>query len=80
MKREITLGQLISVGVTLLIAMASGWITLNNKVSAHAADIYYLQQKINTYDKQMERLENKIDKMIEKQEEILVQLAGKQNK
>lgn len=39
MKREITLGQLLSVGVTILIALITGWVTLNNKVTGNTSDI-----------------------------------------
>lgn len=61
MKREITLGQLLSVSVTLLIALITGWVTINNKVSMHDAEIKGLQLRAANAERILERIEGKID-------------------
>lgn len=66
MKKEITVGQLLSVGVTLLIAIITGWVTINNKVSGHEKEIQGIQIRQSRVETQIDRLENKIDKIYEK--------------
>lgn len=45
MKKEITLGQLLGVGATLLIAIATGWMTMSNKISEQGMQIKNLQER-----------------------------------
>jgi uncharacterized ion transporter superfamily protein YfcC len=80
MKKEITLGQLLSVAVTLLIAIVGGWIAINNKVTSHDSDIYYIKQRLNSYDKLMDRVESKIDGLDAGQTKILIELQDKQRR
>lgn len=65
MKKEITLGQLLSVAVTVIIALATGWITQNNKVSTLQEQVRQLQNdqynmQIST-DKKFDKIDNKLD-------------------
>jgi uncharacterized membrane protein (DUF106 family) len=65
MKREITFGQLISVAVTVILALATGWITQNNKVSTLQEQVRQLQNdqynmQIST-DKKFDKIDNKLD-------------------
>jgi len=73
MKKEITVGQLLSVGVTILIAIVTGWVTLNNKVSTHDAEIKHLQNRYDKSEKTFERIEAKV-------EQILISLQNKKDK
>lgn len=61
MKKEITVGQLLSVGVTLMLAIITGWVTLNNKVSTHDVEIKGLQQRAENAERILDRIEGKID-------------------
>lgn len=70
MKKEITLGQLISVATVVLISVITGWITMNNKVSK-------LEVSDEERSKQFERLELKIDKNNEITTNILIELQNK---
>jgi len=85
MKREITLGQLLSVSVTLLIAVITGWITMSNKITEQGtkfniqieqikADQAAIQQR---FDRFTERIELKIDKMNENVNSVLVKMETK---
>lgn len=65
MKREITLGQLIGTAVTILLTLAAGWISLNNKVvttenELKNLEIRFVDMQIAN-DKKIDRLEQKID-------------------
>jgi hypothetical protein len=80
MKKEITIGQLLSVGATLLIAMFSGWVTLNNKVSSQGVEIKVLQDNQSKWDRVVERIEAKIDRNNEITTQILIQLQNKKNR
>lgn len=77
MKKEITLGQLLSVGVTLLIAIVTGWVTLNNKVATHDIEIKSLTEKQYKTEVTLDRIEGKIDKINEGQADIRVKLEKK---
>lgn len=81
MKKEITLGQLLSVSIALFISLVTGWITLTNKVSSQEVEINrlqknqeYMQQK---WDHGMERLEFKIEDGNEDIKKILIELQNK---
>lgn len=73
MKKEITLGQLIAVGASLLIAIITGWVTINNKVSTHDAEIKHLQDRYDKSERTFERIESKV-------EQILINLEKKKDK
>lgn len=80
MKKEITLGQLLSVATTLLIAIVTGWVTLNNKVSAHDIEIRTLQQNQIKWDIVVDRIEAKIDETNKLSTQILIQLQNKKDR
>lgn len=88
MKKEITLGQLLSVAGTLVIAMATGWITMQK-------DSAVTRQRVQTIETQM--AEDKIyyrqainelkwaiadgnQKTSDKLTELLVKMENKQNR
>ncbi len=73
MKKEITVGQLLSVAVTLLITIVTGWVTLNRQVSTHEAEIQALQQRADKSERILERIEGKV-------ELILINLEKKKNR
>lgn len=64
MKREITLGQLLSVAVSVVIALATGWITQNNKVSKLEEKVMILQQQQTQQAEANEKKFDKIDKTL----------------
>lgn len=64
MKKEITLGQLLGVATTLLIAIVTGWVTLNNKVSSHDAEIKALQSTQARTDRVLDRIEGKVEQIL----------------
>lgn len=65
MKREITLGQLLSVAVTLVIALGTGWITQNNKVSRLEEQVRNMQTEQYSMqirsDSKFDKIDNKLD-------------------
>lgn len=85
MKKEITLGQLLSVAVTLLIALITGWITISNKVTEQGVrqdiEIRNLkeQQASDKKDNERfkERVELKLDKINENVNSVLVKMETK---
>lgn len=65
MKNEFTLGQLLAVGVTIILAIVTGWITMSNKVATVEAEnrelrnnLYSLQISV---DKKFEKIDSKLD-------------------
>lgn len=81
MKKEITLGQLLSVSIALFISLVTGWVTLTNKVSSQEVEINRLQKNQeymqNKWDRGMERLEFKIEDGNEDIKKILIELQNK---
>lgn len=85
MKKEITLGQLLSVAVTLLIAVITGWITMSNKVTYQetkfAIEIENIkaQQAADKKDgeRYRERVELKLDKINENVNSVLIKMESK---
>lgn len=84
MKKEITLGQLLSVGVTIIIALATGWITLSNKVAKlEQEDIQIKSEQFNMQlklDRQLDKIESKMDLHNQEIKNILIELQNKQNR
>jgi uncharacterized membrane protein (DUF106 family) len=64
MKKEITLGQLVSVAVTVIIALATGWITQNSKVSKLEEQVLILQERLNEQVAGNEKKFDKIDRQL----------------
>lgn len=84
MKKEITLGQLLSVAVTIIIALATGWITQNSKVSKLEEKVLILQQQQTQQAVTNEKKFDKIDKtLVDIQNDtrlILINLERKQDR
>lgn len=84
MKKEITIGQLVSASVAILISLITGWITMNNKVTA-------LETKMNIKDteeynyrlsleKKLEKMDLKLDDLKQSNNDIKVELQNKENR
>lgn len=88
MKKEITLGQLLSVAVTLLIAVITGWVTISNKVTEQGTKFNIQIEQIRKdqdaiqarFDRFTERIELKLDKVNENVNSVLVQMESKVNR
>jgi hypothetical protein len=75
MKKEITVGQLLSVSVTILITIITGWITMSNKVSSHGTQLKSVEKwqtrveiVMDKMDSKSDRIESKIDKLLSNKE------------
>lgn len=84
MKKEVTLGQIIAVAVTVIIAMAGGWITIQKKVAVAEQKIMALEMrqaedKIE-YRKAVDELKWQIADGNQKITDILIQLQNKANR
>lgn len=67
MKKEITLGQAITLCVTILITCITGWITMNNKMSRlEAKDLQHdateFEMKLNV-EKKFNKIDDKTDEI-----------------
>lgn len=84
MKPEITLGQLLSVASALLIAMATGWITMTNKVARQdekmeAMRTQWMQERLD-FRKDLDHIKYSNADMQSKLTDILIKLENKQNR
>lgn len=84
MKREITLGQLLGVAVTVIMAIAGGWISLSNKVATNESElknleIRFMDMQIET-NKKYDKLDQKVDEMTGTLNDIKVLLERKQDR
>lgn len=84
MKKEITFGQVLSIGVTVVLALFTAWVSVNKRLStleAKQADdrnqIYTMQIAI---DKKYDNLSQKIDNLTNATTQILVNLERKQDR
>lgn len=81
MKKEITLGQLLAVAITLLISIVSAWVTINNKVTRLESqqqeyrDQQYTLQVAN--DKKFDKIDQKMDAISSDTRQILIKLENK---
>lgn len=84
MKKGITLGQVFSIAVSLVIVIITGVIVINKQVSANDERIKTIRERQDRADAWMNRIEAKIDKSTEQNsrdnKEILIQLQNKQNR
>ena len=64
MKREITLGQVITVAATIVVSLITGWITMNNKVSSHEVKIQTLETRMNKTEVVLDRIEAKVERIL----------------
>jgi predicted negative regulator of RcsB-dependent stress response len=85
MKKEITVGQLLSVAVTLLIAVITGWVTMSKKVTEQETKFSIQIEQIKKeqdaiqgrFDRFTERTELKLDKINENVNSVLVKMESK---
>lgn len=65
MKKEITYGQLLAIGASFIIALATGWITQNNKVSKLEEQVRNMQTEMYNIqlraDSKFDKIDNKLD-------------------
>ncbi len=84
MKKEITLGQFLSVAAAVLIAIATGWLTMSNKIAVAESNIRELQNLRDVdrveYKAAVNELKFKIDDSNAKILGILLELQNKQNR
>lgn len=73
MKREITLGQLLAVATTLLIALVTAWVTINKEVTKSSSRIDSLESRQDKTERILERIEGKV-------ELILIKLENKKDR
>lgn len=73
LKKEVTVGQLLTIAGSVIIALATGWITMNNRVSR-------LEARDLEREKQYEKIEQKMDKINEVVTKIYVELQNKQDR
>jgi len=72
-KREVTLGQLITVGISLLVMIAGSWVNMSNRIQALEIKTNYRETDINI-------IINKIDKIQEDINCIKIDMKGKVDK
>lgn len=65
MKKEITLGQLLAVGVTILIAIFTGWITLNRSDARNDERARNLELQQTSHEIRAERKFDKLDEKLD---------------
>lgn len=73
MKKEITLGQLLATAVTVVIALVTGWSTMNNKVTRQGEQIEAIKDRQN-------RVEIMLNKIDDKLETIIIRLENKKDR
>lgn len=84
MKKEITVGQLLTVAVSLLLAVITAWITLEKKVSKNEIEIQQVKGEQISRDLKLEklfdRLDQKMDRLSDDQQVIKIELQNKANR
>lgn len=84
MKKEITVGQLLTVAVSLLLAVITAWITLEKKVSKNEIEIQQVKGDQISRDLKLEklfdRLDQKMDRLSDDQQVIKIELQNKANR
>lgn len=84
MKKEITIGQLLSVAATLIIALATGWVTMSNKVTRADARIDALEASQRAdkleFTKSIDELKWKVEDGNQRIIQILIKLENKVNR
>lgn len=84
MKKEVTLGQVLQIAITLLIAIVTAWVTINNKVTdqeRRTTQLEINQEKIQNQSQQtLTRLESKVDKQGEDLIQVRILLESKANR
>jgi len=81
MKKEITLGNLLTVATTVVLAFLAAWITMNNKVAemkvkqAEDEKRYYDSQIAN--DRKADRIEAKMDKLFDVMNDLSIKVENK---
>lgn len=84
MKREISLGQVLAIAITLLTSLVTGWVTINNKITDQNRRITNLEinqeKQQNQIEQIMLRFESKLDKQGEEIIQVRLLLENKQNR
>ena len=84
MERKISLGQVLSISVTLIIAIFTGWVTINNKVTdadRRITNLELQQEKMqNQLEQIMIRFETKLDKQSDEIIQVRLLLENKENR
>lgn len=84
MKKEITVGQVIAVLSTFVIALATGWVTMTNKVAAieqRVRDVETEQRQLRLdFTKAFDELRWKLEDQNNKLTQVLIKLENKQNR
>jgi len=65
MKREVTLGQVLSIAVTIIIACLTGWITLSNKVERAEERDKNLEIRMSSYEIRQDKETGEIKKTLQ---------------
>lgn len=65
MKREVTLGQVLSIAVTIIIACLTGWISLSNRVAAADERDKNLEIRMTGYEIRQDKENGEIKKTLQ---------------
>lgn len=84
MKKEITVGQVIAILSTFVIAVATGWVTMSNKIAALDTRVQNMENEQRQaridYTKSFDELKWKIQEGNNTITTILIKLENKQNR
>lgn len=84
MKQPTPLWQAVSIAITLLIAIVTGWVTLNNKVSRIEAkqELESINAEFirSSMEKKIDKLDDKIDNQGRDIRQILIEIQNKQDR
>lgn len=64
MKKEITLGQLLSTAVVVMIALLTAWGTMNNRVTRQGEQIEAIKDRQNRIEMMLNRIDDKLETII----------------
>jgi len=79
-KKEVTMGQLITVGFTLATLIIGGWINMSLEMQSVKIKINYLENDRSMTVQRFEKLDAKMDKILEELNCIKVDMKGKVDK
>lgn len=84
MKREISLGQVLTISIALLTSLITGWVTINNKLTDQNRRIQTIEIQQEKQQNQIEqitaRLEDKVDHIRDELIQVRLLLENKQNR
>ena len=79
-KREVTMGQLITVGFTLATLIIGGWINMSLEMQTVKIKINYLENDRSMTVQRFEKLDGKMDKILEELNCIKIDMKVKVDK